>query len=256
LLACLPRPGLNGLKFRRAGLGGLELGNGYSRAMRWAALLLLWLLLAASANAQSEPDEPLERGGTACPIEARGNEPPGSRHRTIAIALSLDPIHRGAERGAGRILRTSDLAGKSPAARCGRPRHARRQTAQGIPQFMPATAAERLLLDAFDPAQALPKSAEFLRELRVQFGNLGLAAAAYNAGPQRVRDWLAGKRGLPSETLAYVRSVTGHSAEEWRHRGACDPFGERCGVPRAQAGEDGSSGCGDINARIPGLVAR
>jgi Transglycosylase SLT domain len=59
-----------------------------------------------------------------------------------------------------------------------------------------------LLLDAFDPAQALPKSAEFLRELRAQFGNLGLAAAAYNAGPQRVQDWLAGKRRLPSETLA------------------------------------------------------
>src|SRR5262245_48493479 len=88
--------------------------------------------------------------------------------------------------------------------------------AQGIAQFMPATAAERLLLDAFDPAQALPKSAEFLRELRAQLGNLGLATAAYNAGPQRVQDWLAGKRRLPSETLAYVRSVTGHSADEWR----------------------------------------
>jgi soluble lytic murein transglycosylase-like protein len=61
------------------------------------------------------------------------------------------------------------------------------------------TAAERLLHDPFDPAQALPKSAEFLRELRAQFGNLGLAAAAYNAGPQRVRDWLAGRRTLPSE---------------------------------------------------------
>jgi soluble lytic murein transglycosylase-like protein len=88
--------------------------------------------------------------------------------------------------------------------------------AQGIAQFMPATAAERFLLDAFDPAQALPKSAEFLRELRGKFGNLGLAAAAYNAGPQRVQDWLSGKRTLPSETLAYVRRVTGHSAEEWK----------------------------------------
>ena len=63
--------------------------------------------------------------------------------------------------------------------------------AQGIAQFMPSTAAERLLLDPFDPVQALPKSAEFLRQLRAQFGNLGLAAAAYNAGPQRVQDWLA-----------------------------------------------------------------
>src|SRR5499433_2062982 len=90
------------------------------------------------------------------------------------------------------------------------------QRAQGIAQFMPMTAAERLLHNPFDPVEALPKSAEFLRELRAQFGNLGLAAAAYNAGPQRVQDWLSGKRTLPSETLAYVRSVTGHSAEEWK----------------------------------------
>src|SRR5262249_4788760 len=48
--------------------------------------------------------------------------------------------------------------------------------AQGIAQFMPRTAAERGLLDPFDPVQALPKSAEFLRELADQFGNLGLAA--------------------------------------------------------------------------------
>jgi hypothetical protein len=93
------------------------------------------------------------------------------------------------------------------------------QRAQGIAQFMPMTAAERLLHNPFDPVQALPKSAEFLRDLRAQFGNLGLAAAAYNAGPQRVRDWLAGKRTIPSETQAYVRNVTGRSVEEWAKSG-------------------------------------
>src|SRR6516165_90514 len=66
--------------------------------------------------------------------------------------------------------------------------------AQGIAQFMPRTAAERGLLDPFDPVQALPKSAEFLRELADQFGNLGLAAAAYNAGPGRLREFLSGRR--------------------------------------------------------------
>jgi Transglycosylase SLT domain len=90
------------------------------------------------------------------------------------------------------------------------------QRAQGIAQFMPATALERSVSDPFDPFEALPKSAEFLRELRAEFGNLGLAAAAYNAGPQRVRDWLDGKRTLPSETQAYVQKVTGHSAQEWK----------------------------------------
>jgi hypothetical protein len=95
--------------------------------------------------------------------------------------------------------------------------------AQGIAQFMPRTAAERGLLDPFDPVQALPKSAEFLRELADQFGNLGLAAAAYNAGPQRVRDWLAGGRTLPAETRNYVYAITGISADEWAHGGKREP---------------------------------
>jgi Transglycosylase SLT domain/SPOR domain len=95
--------------------------------------------------------------------------------------------------------------------------------AQGIAQFMPRTAAERGLLDPFDPVQALPKSAEFLRELADQFGNLGLAAAAYNAGPQRVRDWLSGARTLPAETRNYVQAITGISADEWARSGKREP---------------------------------
>jgi cell division septation protein DedD len=89
------------------------------------------------------------------------------------------------------------------------------QRAQGIAQFMPGTASERRLLDPFDPVQALPKSAEFLSELRNQFGNLGLAAAAYNAGPRRVQEWLAGTGGMPQETRNYVVAITGTSVDEW-----------------------------------------
>ena len=87
--------------------------------------------------------------------------------------------------------------------------------ALGIAQFMPATAAERRLNSPFDPAEALPKAAEFLHDLHAEFGNIGLAAAAYNAGAQRVRDWLAGSRTLPGETKAYVRIVTGREVGEW-----------------------------------------
>jgi Transglycosylase SLT domain len=90
-----------------------------------------------------------------------------------------------------------------------------RSGAQGIAQFMPGTAFARGLKDPFDPAEALPKSAEFLNELRDQFGNLGLATAAYNAGPERVRRWLAGKSQLPHETIDYVRVITGHDAMDW-----------------------------------------
>ena len=88
--------------------------------------------------------------------------------------------------------------------------------AQGIAQFMPATARERGLADPLDPIAALHKSAAFLRDLRNQFGNLGLAAAAYNGGPGRVQAWLHGRGGLPTETRQYVHIVTGASAERWR----------------------------------------
>jgi hypothetical protein len=89
------------------------------------------------------------------------------------------------------------------------------QRAEGIAQFMPGTASERRLLNPFDPVQALPKSAEFLNELRNQFGNLGLAAAAYNAGPRRVQEWLAGTAGMPQETRHYVFAITGSSVDDW-----------------------------------------
>lgn len=87
--------------------------------------------------------------------------------------------------------------------------------ALGIAQFMPGTAAERGLRNPFDPLEAIPKSAELLREHRVRFGNLGLAAAAYNAGPQRVRSWLEGRSGMPTETRDYVVRITGRTVEEW-----------------------------------------
>jgi len=105
--------------------------------------------------------------------------------------------------------------------------------AQGIAQFMPRTAAERGLLDPFDPVQALPKSAEFLRELADQFGNLGLAAAAYNAGPGRLREFLSGRRPLPAETRHYVLAITGISVDEWAGSGKREPAQK----PKAGCGE-------------------
>jgi hypothetical protein len=101
------------------------------------------------------------------------------------------------------------------------------QRAQGIAQFMPGTASERRLLDPFDPVQALPKSAEFLNELRGQFGNLGLAAAAYNAGPRRVQDWLAGSGNMPPETRHYVFVITGSTVEDWAAAGKTGKMPER-----------------------------
>jgi len=73
----------------------------------------------------------------------------------------------------------------------------------------------RAVEDPFNPTEAIAKAAQLLHDLHREFGNLGLAAAAYNAGPARVRDWLGGRRPLPGETRAYVLIVTGRAVEEW-----------------------------------------
>ena len=107
--------------------------------------------------------------------------------------------------------------------------------AQGIAQFMPGTAAMRGLINAFEPLESQRESAAYLRELRTTFrGNLGLAAAAYNAGPGQVEAWVAGKAKLPAETQAYVRIVTGFTAEAWiaqptpQMQAMASPAGDRC----------------------------
>ena len=124
--------------------------------------------------------------------------------------------------------------------------------AEGVAQFMPGTAAERGLADPFEPARALDESAAYLTELRQKFGNLGLAAAAYNAGPGRVGRWLAGASGLPAETEGYVRIVTGRDALDWRGPApaaltpepgfTCLGFAGAAGRRRAPAASDDPSG--------------
>jgi hypothetical protein len=87
--------------------------------------------------------------------------------------------------------------------------------AQGVAQFMPATAAERGLMDPFSPEQAIPQAAKLLAELTNRFGNIGIGLAAYNAGPGRIAKWLDGTGYLPDQTRHFVAAITGRSPEEW-----------------------------------------
>jgi hypothetical protein len=175
-----------------------------------AILLLRCLAVGADAQAaQTESDQPpTDRPEQQAPIESGAAPPTLSLCQMIEAAAVGNglPVTFFAQVIWQESRFKSDAIG--PLTRSG-------QRAQGIAQFMPGTAAECRLDDPFDPIQALPKSAEFLHDLWNQFGNPGLAAAAYNAGPQRVRDWLAGKRALPMETQNYVRKVTGRAVEEW-----------------------------------------
>ncbi|MBD9526364.1 MULTISPECIES: lytic transglycosylase domain-containing protein [Paracoccus] len=88
--------------------------------------------------------------------------------------------------------------------------------AQGIAQFMPGTAEMVGLDDPFNPAKAIAASARYLRSLTDGFGNIGLAAVAYNGGENRASRYVSNGGGLPWETQDYVQAITGMTAAVWR----------------------------------------
>jgi hypothetical protein len=86
-----------------------------------------------------------------------------------------------------------------------------RKGAMGLMQIMPDTwsdlrARYRLGLNPFDPHDNILAGAAYLREMHDRYGSPGFLAA-YNAGPQRYDDYLAGVRPLPAETRAYVATL-------------------------------------------------
>jgi soluble lytic murein transglycosylase-like protein len=89
--------------------------------------------------------------------------------------------------------------------------------AQGIAQFMPATARAYGLDDPFDAARAIDAQAHLMHDLLAAFASVPLALAAYNAGPAPVRACGCVPR-IP-ETSAYVAEILGLL------HGAGDPAG-------------------------------
>jgi hypothetical protein len=208
------------------------------RMVRFVIVLALVVLGAPIAVAQSEPadeDKPAEPQGT--PAQRSTSPSPGTSDSIcLMIEAAAQSYGLPVDFFARIIWQESrfEPGAVGPVTRSG-------ERAQGIAQFMPGTAAERRLLDPFNPVEALPKSAEFLAELRRQFGNLGLAAAAYNAGPQRLREFLSGARTLPAQTRNYVLSVTGRPIEDWTKGGS------GTGTPSEQRPV---SSCGDLVALL------
>ncbi len=183
----------------------------------WPARLLaavLWLPMAGAALAQ-----PVDRALTVAAVGPSGPEMRCTATRDFCIGLEsyIPDICRAIEDLAvrnridpgffARLLWKESLFDASAVSPAG---------AEGIAQFMPGTAALRGLDDPFNPAKALSASAAYLAELRDRFGNLGLAAVAYNGGENRAARFVAGGSGLPYETQDYVQAITGHSAETWR----------------------------------------
>ena len=93
--------------------------------------------------------------------------------------------------------------------------------ARGIAQFMPYTAKERGLANPYDYEEAIRHSALYLRDLKAELGNWGLAAAVYNGGINRVKGWMAenSTRTLPYETVEYVNAITFRPVEWFTETG-------------------------------------
>jgi soluble lytic murein transglycosylase-like protein len=88
-----------------------------------------------------------------------------------------------------------------------------RKNAQGLMQLLPETAARYAVADIFDPAQNIEAGAHYLKDLLVRYsGDLKLALAAYNAGPDVVDRYA----GIPPyrETQKYVTRITASLAQE------------------------------------------
>ena len=245
-MSCAPTCALSSLGIARRSVPGVKHGRCGKREMAVRGAIGLCAALCVAVAAPLLPaertfaeDAAPARTGVARPSveELAAQKPadqcPGNRYPRGDVPD--DRIGGEGKRPAAGIFRARDLAGEPLSIRCGGPVTRSGQRAQGIAQFMPGTASERRLLDPFDPVQALPKSAEFLNELREQFGNLGLAAAAYNAGPRRVQDWLAGSGPMPQETRNYVAAITGTTVDDWAAAGKNGKISDR--APHANCRE-------------------
>jgi soluble lytic murein transglycosylase-like protein len=183
------------------------------RTAAWLAAAFAGLSLARAADAQIYvykdaygrtyfTDAPVHDGFEA--YRPKGTLKRAPRKPTVEAAKSYDLAIRRASRqhGVSAALVKAVIAAESgfdPLAESSK-------GARGLMQLMPSTADHLGVDDAYDPWQNIDGGTRYLCELMDRFpGELALALAAYNAGPETVRQY----QGVPpyKETRGYVKRV-------------------------------------------------
>jgi hypothetical protein len=82
--------------------------------------------------------------------------------------------------------------------------------AMGLMQLMPQTALALGVTNPYDPIQNVQAGTMYIQQMLAKYHDTATALAAYNAGPGRIDQVLAGKATLPSETRDYVSRIMGN----------------------------------------------
>jgi len=143
------------------------------------------------------PDDPRYRLVPGMSIPRRQNRPVLSRYNYDAVIDSTARRFNVDPHLVRAVIKTESNFD---------PRAVSQKGAMGLMQLMPETARDMEIQNPFDPMENIFAGTRYLRKLFDQFdGDLGLALAAYNAGPTLV----AKTGGIPmiNETIEYIKKV-------------------------------------------------
>ncbi len=162
--------------------------------------VVLYLWSETTADASTDTTGGSDAGGTVTPLAPNPLVLTTPSFQTPPQGQQFDPLFMAASSQYG--LPAGLLSAQAQAESNYNPNAQSPAGAQGIMQFMPATAAQ-FGINPWDPAQAIPAAALYMSQLYSRFGTWADALAAYNWGQGNV----ASGKTWPNATQIYVAGI-------------------------------------------------